>query len=187
MSDGEEHSDPLFEEAMGDVEPLQGGARRLPLRRAPDPRRLGRGKAAGVPEAPRFHVEEVGGLDGDRVEGLAWGTDRARLARLVRGEVPVDMELDLHRLSESEARLAVEEAVRDAVERRLACLLVVHGRGRRSFGGAAVLKHALPEWLVELPLALHVLAFTTAPPNLGGQGATLLLLRRKRGKKKKEG
>jgi DNA-nicking Smr family endonuclease len=37
---------------------------------------------------------------------------------------------------------------------------------------------ATRDWLTQGPLRRHVLAFTSAPPTLGGTGAMLVLLRR---------
>jgi DNA-nicking Smr family endonuclease len=58
-------------------------------------------------------------------------------------------------------------------------VLAIHGRGLHS-EARAVLRRALPEWLQAAPLADLVLAFASAPPALGGPGATLVLLRRER-------
>jgi DNA-nicking Smr family endonuclease len=41
-----------------------------------------------------------------------------------------------------------------------------------------VLREALPGWLTQGTATRHVLAFSPAPDRLGGNGATLVLLRR---------
>lgn len=133
--------------------------------------------AGDTPErAGPFRLERVG----TRVRGLAEGVDRRHLRRLERGQVAVDAELDLHGLDRREARESVREGLREAFEEGFRCVQVIHGRGLRSEGGA-VLREALPDWLAAPPLAALVLAFATAPPALGGEGATLVLLRRWRG------
>ncbi len=116
---------------------------------------------------------------GERVLGLARGIDRAHLERLARGEVPVDMELDLHGLSEKDARGLVRAALEEAYQEGDRCLLVIHGRGLHSELGA-VLREALPEWLTAPPAGRRVMAFATALPGDGGPGASYVLLRRRR-------
>lgn len=122
-----------------------------------------------------FRVETEGG----RLRGLAAGVDRRHLRGLERGEREVEAELDLHGLSAADARVAVRQALHDAHEDGLRCIRVIHGRGRRSPLGP-VLREGLPEWLTAPPAGRLVMAFATAPGRLGGDGATLVLLRRRR-------
>lgn len=122
-----------------------------------------------------FHLER----HGERVLGLALGIDRAHLDRLARGEVPIDMELDLHGLAERDARSLVRAALEEAYQEGDRCLLLIHGRGRHSELGA-VLREALPEWLTAPPAGRRVMAFATALPDDGGPGASYVLLRRRR-------
>lgn len=114
---------------------------------------------------------------GERVAGRAAGIDRRHLARLVRGAVEADYEIDLHGLTAEEARAAVRGAVRDVRASGGRCLLVVHGRGRHSDTGP-VLKDALVDWLTAAPVSGAVMAFASAQPEDGGTGATYVLLRR---------
>lgn len=151
--------------------PLSGGKERV--QRAPGRR----GRVASPLPAPggrRFEIDRYGEI----VEGLASGGDRRQLRRLQRGDLPVEHTLDLHGHSEDAARRLVEDVVERLAADRWRCLLVIHGRGRRS-AGAPVLKEALPDWLTGPRCAARVMAFCTAPPELGGSGATLVLLRRK--------
>ncbi len=121
----------------------------------------------------RFELIE----EGERLAGLAPGIDRAHLKRLRAGEVPVDREIDLHRLRAAAARAALRDTLEEALAAGERCVLAIHGRGLHSQAGA-VLKQQLVTWLAEPPLGPHILAFTSAPPALGGTGATLILLRR---------
>lgn len=170
----------LFEQAMRDVEPLADGAaaalpapRRPPVR--PGPRLSGQRRDA------RFELE----VSGERLRGRVPGFDLRQLRRLERGEVPPELSLDLHGFTQLEARGAVRDALRRAQRSGLRSVRVIHGRGLGS-ETAPVLKEALPGWLAEPPLGGWVLAFASAPPALGGTGATLILLRpskpRKRGR-----
>ncbi|HEY5657857.1 MAG TPA: Smr/MutS family protein [Myxococcota bacterium] len=130
--------------------------------------------AAGV-EAPGFAVEARGGS----VEGRALDVSRKMLARLRRGDFPVDSELDLHGLTAGPARRRLVEHLEAARSRGARGVLVIHGRGLHS-EATPVLREELPRWLQESPLAAWVMAFCTAPANRGGPGALLVLLRRAR-------
>ncbi len=124
---------------------------------------------------PRFTVERVG----ERVEARAPGIDRKHLVKLRRGETPVDLRIDLHGLSASEARRLLRAELEEAHAAGQRCVLVVHGRGLHS-EGAAVLKDGVVEWLASPPLAGLVMAFASAQPADGGPGASYVLLRRTR-------
>jgi DNA-nicking Smr family endonuclease len=84
--------------------------------------------------------------------------------------------LDLHRYDAEAARRRVIRFVADECARRRDLVLVVVGRGRHSRGGQGVLRSEIVDWLTTLPAAQHVLAFRTAPRELGGNGCLLVLL-----------
>jgi DNA-nicking Smr family endonuclease len=126
-------------------------------------------------DEPAFEISR----SGERCEGLAMGVDRAHLRRLRRGEVDVERRLDLHGMTAAEARRALGAALREAASAGARCVLVVHGRGLHSEGGA-VLKGGVVEWLTAPPIAGLVLAFASALPRDGGAGASYVLLRRRR-------
>jgi DNA-nicking Smr family endonuclease len=106
------------------------------------------------------------------------GVQRGVVRRLRRGEPRPQDEIDLHGLSAAQARTELRSGMSDAVARGLRCLRIIHGRGRSSKGGTAVLKRELPGWLAEAGVGEHVVAFAPAPPRDGGAGATLVLLQR---------
>jgi len=94
--------------------------------------------------------------------------------RLRRGLYPVEDELDLHGLSQSEARYRLAEFIaisRDAGRR---CVRIVHGKGYRSGARGPVLKTAVNLWLRQ---HLDVMAFASARAIDGGTGALYVLLR----------
>lgn len=157
--------DDFFEQAMAGVRPL--GDRR---RRAVHRRDAGEPAEAHQPVA--FEIERWV----EEVTGLAPGVDSRLLADLRRGRPPAERTADLHGLSRDEARDRVRRFLRRALDAGCRCVLIVHGRGLRS-DSTPVIKAALPEWLAAPPHGERVEAFTTAPPNLGGPGATLVLLR----------
>ena len=118
-------------------------------------------------------------LAGEHVRALAPGADRRHLQRLVRGEIAIEVEIDLHGMTAPEAQRLVAETLAEMLHEGERCARIVHGRGRHSVAGP-VLKAGVLEWLTHPPLASQVLAFATAPPGAGGAGATLVLLRRQR-------
>jgi DNA-nicking Smr family endonuclease len=167
----------LFESAMAGVAPLPGDGDRGPGRvpgKAPRGH-LRRPSLQDGGAAPRWSITRFG----ERVEGRAADSDERALAALGRGEVPVELSLDLHRRTAEDARHEVRRTLAQALEGGLRCVRVIHGRGTHSAGGPT-LKEALPGWLAEPPHGRRVQGFVTAPPTLGGTGATLVLLARKR-------
>jgi DNA-nicking Smr family endonuclease len=131
---------------------------------------------AEQPARSGFAIE----IAGEHVRALATGVDRAHLRRLLRGEIPIDVEIELHGRTAADARKLVASTLAEMVSAGERCARIVHGRGRHSEAGP-VLKAGVLEWLTSAPLASRVLAFATAPPEEGGAGATLVLLRRARG------
>jgi DNA-nicking Smr family endonuclease len=117
--------------------------------------------------------------EGERVAGRAVGLDRVHVDKLQRGEPEPNRDLDLHGLTATEAREDVTYEVEDAWHEGERCIRIVTGRGRRSELGP-VLREAVIEWLQAPPLAHRVMAFCSAPSTLGGTGALLVLLRRRR-------
>ncbi len=161
----------LFEQAMADVERLEGRER---LVDPAGPRRSARSGAAEPSDPPGFRITRTG----ERREGLADGVDARMLTALKAGEVPPEARIDLHGRTREEGRELLDDLLRTARTRRLRCVLVIHGRGLRSPEGPV-----LKEWLVAVltrpPWARRVLAFTSSRPGWGGVGATLILLRRR--------
>jgi DNA-nicking Smr family endonuclease len=114
------------------------------------------------------------------IEGAVLGLDPRLIRRLRNGEFSYQSHLDLHGMTASEARSAVEAFLNDAHRRGQRCVLIVHGRGLNSKDQVPVLKHRLASWFSRSSFARLVLAFTSARPCDGGAGALYVLLRRKR-------
>ncbi len=156
---------------MSDVTPLQDRDKVQP----PKTLRRRKRRADADPEAVTFEIDRLG----ERVEGIAPGVDRSHLRKLRNGEVARDARLDLHGLSESDAKARVRDTLLRVRDEGGRCVLVIHGRGRHS-PAEPVLKEALYEWLAEPPLGPVVMAFTSATGGDGGVGATYVLLRQNR-------
>jgi DNA-nicking Smr family endonuclease len=175
----------LFERAMEGVVPLRKGAgRRLD---GPAPASVVRSPVSEEAEAlatlsdlvrgeARFDVSDTR----EYVEGAIVGLDPRVLRRLRRGDFAWQAHLDLHGMTQAQARSAVDEFLRVSVRAGLRCVLVVHGRGHNSKDQTPVLKERLKTWLARGGATHVVLAFTTARPCDGGAGALYVLLRRDR-------
>lgn len=168
---GEAAGGSWLERALPGVRPLAGRDKKLPPPRgAPPPAR---------PPDPQPPATFELLREGEEIQGLAPGIDRAHLRRLRRGRVPADVEVDLHGLTLEEARGALHAGLGRAMDEGLRCVLIVHGRGAHSPRGP-VLKQQLVGWLAEPPHGSRVMAFASAPEHRGGAGATYVLLRRRR-------
>jgi DNA-nicking Smr family endonuclease len=189
-SQKDEEDQRAFAQAMAGVVPLDATARtqRRPASDSPPPLALAtlRARAATEDALARadladlvqahgaFTIEEVG----EAVAALAPGIDRKLLRRLRDGDFPVEGELDLHRRSRAVAAAELERFLNAARAAGQRCVLIIHGRGLGSGVEGPVLPAATRAWLTEKPLRRHVLAFASAPPERGGTGALLVLLRR---------
>ncbi|MGR2740253.1 Smr/MutS family protein [Billgrantia sp. Q4P2] len=97
-------------------------------------------------------------------------------SQLKRGQIAWEAGLDLHGYSVDEARLELENFLKEAVGNRMRCVLVVHGKAWGSTADYPVIKSHVNAWLREWP---SVLAFCSARENDGGTGAVYVLLRRR--------
>jgi DNA-nicking Smr family endonuclease len=168
---------PLFAAAVGAVHRVKASGRADVPRQRPAPLALQRAldERAALREALSDDVTVDSLLDTD--DALSFrradiGADVPR--RLRRGEWAIQAQVDLHGMTRDEARERLAQFVRDALQRGLRCVRVVHGKGHGSPGKAPVLKGKVRGWLVQ---KAEVAAFTQAPGPQGGAGALIVLLR----------
>jgi DNA-nicking Smr family endonuclease len=88
----------------------------------------------------------------------------------------VQGELDLHGHTTIEAHDALADFLEESRQRGARCVRVIHGKGLTSPHREPVLKGKVRTWLSRWN---DVLAYSEAPPNSGGGGAVLVLLRGK--------
>jgi DNA-nicking Smr family endonuclease len=112
------------------------------------------------------------------IEGAAPGIDARLLRSLRRGDFTVQARLDLHGMTQAEAKTAVDRFLIDSRRTGKRCVLIVHGRGLNSQDQIPVLKERIRVWLAQKSIGKTVLAFATARPQDGGAGAVYVLLRR---------
>jgi DNA-nicking Smr family endonuclease len=125
----------------------------------------------------RFDITSTG----EYVEGHVASFDPDILKRLKDGECAIQGHLDLHGLTQEEAKMVLDPFIQNAIALGNRCLLIIHGRGLKSPEGP-VLKEAVIKWLTTGRLSHHVLALCSARACDGGTGALYVLLR-KRAKK----
>ena len=111
----------------------------------------------------------------DLRHGEKAGIDGSTQRRLIRGEILIDLRLDLHGMTAARAHNQLHQFIESAAQEGCRCVLVITGKG------SGVLNGHVPNWLKQKPLSLHVLALAEARPKDGGSGAFYVLLRRKRG------
>lgn len=123
------------------------------------------------------------------------GIDRRTRQRLFRGQMEVDARIDLHGLTQAEARMALRAFLSTAQARGHRLILVITGKGDAPFARhtlhsgevyhdperQGVLRRALPQWLGERDFRDMVTGFQPAHPKHGGGGAFYVRIRRAKG------
>ena len=159
----------MFRQALEGVTPLAPSNRITPK---PKPRKFA---ASAPPSSPiPDNLSDHGAGDIAITEFLRNGLNRMTLRKLRHGEWPIQDELDLHGLTNDEARKLLAGFLHSAAQGGLRCVNVIHGKGWRSEGRDGILKVNSRHWLTQHP---QVLAFCEAPANAGGGGAVRVLLK----------
>jgi len=159
----------LFRATIGAVHPLTEYDR-IPPCTAPRPTRV----RSPAPQATLTDTLSDFPFDNSPEFFSRNGLSQMTLRKLKRGSYPVQSKLDLHGYPSDAARKLLQEFLHAATQRQLRCVLVIHGKGMNSRGGEAVLRRLTRNWLTQHP---QVLAFCAAPPQAGGDGAVVILLK----------
>jgi len=171
----------LFEEAMADVKRLE------PPKTAP---RLNGWKRSKESPATGSETDELlneflqsesafdWSLHPDYQEGGPEQRNRKLIRKLRSGRFSVQATLDLHGLSQKEAEIELDAFLAECVSQNLRCARIVHGKGNNSKNQDGVLRKSVPKWLSTKRRGRLIIAFTSAPPQDGGIGATYVLLRK---------
>lgn len=168
-------------QAFADVTPLAPRNRTLRISTRPAPAPVQRLADESAALAASRHGTEPSPMSwdiGQEFEGsqtfVRSGIGRDVLAKLRRGHWVVQGEIDLHRMTASEAREALAAFLAAARARGWRCVRVVHGKGLTSPGREPVLKGKTRTWLAQWD---QVLAYCEAPRHSGGAGAVIVLLK----------
>ena len=113
---------------------------------------------------------------GGETEYYRPGVQRFLLRKLKRGRFLIQGELDLHGVTQVEAKNRMSTFLENALDRQLLCVRIIHGKGLNSLGKAPVLKPKVRTWLKR---HRDVLAYSEARQADGGSGALYVLLRRR--------
>ena len=165
----------IFEQEFGDVAPLRKGADRIvPVLDSKD------GPAGAVRDLRAARAE--GALVVERqdgtITGASHGVSRETLRALARGEIRAESTCDLHGFGAEAARHRIQQWVRESAVAGRRAVLVICGRGLHSGGEGPVLRDVAVSELCSSALRSRVLAFSSASPSRGGDGALAILLRR---------
>lgn len=147
------------------VRPLPGRARPGPAAPA-DPQPGRRSPAAGPASPVRQRVDHSPSI-----------IEPGRYRRMALGREAIGGRLDLHGLSQDQARADLTGFVQASFERGARGVLVITGKGAL---GDGVLRRRAPEWLAEPPLRPLVAGISEAHRRHGGAGALYVALKRRR-------
>jgi DNA-nicking Smr family endonuclease len=168
----------LFREAIGAVRPL---ASKTPAPAPPKPQPRAAQRERDESEALRDSRLQPFGTTAEPL-GEPSAYRRPELGerqwrKLRRGQFAIQDEIDLHQM---DARTAESSMRRFLIECRQAdhlCVRLIHGKGLHSKAGGPVLRSVVE---AQLRRRIDVLAYVSAPPAMGGTGALLVLLSRRR-------
>jgi len=167
----------LFRNAAGNVRAIEDD--RVPAHRhrpKPRPKSAARNDTSEAGEEKSANSIRAPERDGEQLF-VRPGLQQKQVKRLRRGQIPIAAEADLHGMRIHEARVLLEEFLRDCRDEGLRCVRVIHGKGLGSRDGQAVLKWEVDSWLRRHD---GVMAFCTAQPRDGGTGAVYVLLKQRR-------
>ena len=159
-----------FYEAVKGTKPISQGKVLLtqPRQKIKPPNKL------REPEPQYFHGGEPREIiqGDDCIKFKQYGVSDKTLRKLSKGKYNVEAVLDLHKMTTDKASVAVNSFLHQCVLRNIKVAIIVHGKGMP--GNTPILKNHLNLWLQQTSA---VLAYTSAPPRMGGTGAVIILLK----------
>lgn len=124
-------------------------------------------------------LDELGDVDfletGEHLSYTAPGVQNSVLRKLKSGKYAVQAEIDLHGMTLREAKAELGPFLKACQQRRLLCVRIIHGKGRKHADKTPKLKPAVSQWLQSNK---NILACCSARANDGGTGAAYALLKR---------
>ena len=112
--------------------------------------------------------------------------DEKTFRKMNRGKLKPEARIDLHGMTLDQAHPALNRFIFRAHDDGKRLVLVITGKGKEREDGGPIptrrglLRHNVPTWLNQAPLAPLILQVTQASPNYGGHGAYFVYLRRRR-------
>ncbi len=158
----------LFRDTLGDVRPLTQDKIIVPPAR---PKKKASVKTSEIQTSDSlfYFSDQYEGysFDGSTVSFVQPGEDPHLAKNLKRGDFQPAVVLDLHGLSQQDAKIELAGLLDYCQREHFNCACVVHGKG------SGLLARKVPNWLIQHP---NVRAFHTAPTHWGRDGALLVLL-----------
>ena len=157
--------------------PAERAKKTAPVKKPASPTKKA-GKISIQPHsAKNLEAEKSGYITGpaNLAKPVYAGIDRSSAKKIQQGKMPLEARLDLHGLSQLEARHHLQQFIATALQNGLRNILVITGKGRM---GQGVLRTNVPQWLSEPPLSHHIIAFGPSRPQDGGAGALYVRLKR---------
>ena len=120
----------------------------------------------------------------DRLAAAPLRMDAKAFGRMSRGRIAPEARIDLHGMTIAEAHPELIRFVLNAQGQGMRLILVITGKGRPGPDDGpiprrpGVLRHQVPQWLRQVPLAPAVLQVAEAHQRHGGAGALYVYLRR---------
>lgn len=151
---------------------------------------------AATPLAPRLQPFRLGerhktlpGHDlvpplADRLAAAPLRMDAKAFGRMSRGRIAPEARIDLHGMTLAQAHPELIRFVLNAHAQGMRLILVITGKGKPGSDDGpiprrpGVLRHQVPQWLRQVPLAPLVLQVAEAHQRHGGSGALYVYLRR---------
>ena len=93
---------------------------------------------------------------------------------LKKNQIKIDKALDLHGLTEIEAKECVNEFVFNSFKNKQRNLVIITGKGINNKG---ILKRKTPTWLHNEEISKFIVGFTSMPKSAGGDGAIFIKLK----------
>lgn len=108
------------------------------------------------------------------LRGLPGALDINQDKKTRRGRVEIDAKIDLHDMTQAEARPALTRAIIRAANRNYKCILVITGKGARLDG---VLRRNFPHWIAAPDVRPLIATYAQAHIRHGGAGAWYVFLK----------
>jgi DNA-nicking Smr family endonuclease len=159
----------LFRDAFGDVRPLAQDKITLAPPRSKKKASVKTSENQTSVSLFYFSDQYEGySFDGGTVAFVQAGDDPHLAKNLKRGDYQPAVVLDLHGLSQQDAKVELAGLLDYCQREHFNCACIVHGKG------SGLLARKVPNWLIQHP---NVRAFHTAPTHWGRDGALLVLLK----------
>ena len=107
------------------------------------------------------------------------GIDKSTDKKLRSGKLRIDIKIDLHGLTLSEAFDSLVFNIDKAFHNNMKCMLVITGKGKNTPENRDSIKSQLGRWFQTSEVSSKIIKYVDATPKHGGTGAVYILIRTK--------